>query len=126
MLNGIHHVAIIVSDLQKAKTFYVDKLGFQIVREVHRPEKKDCKLDLDIGNGVCLEIFAVQNPPERLSYPEAAGLRHLAFCVENVEDAVNRLAEKEISCESVRVDPFDGKRFTFFSDPDGLPIELHE
>lgn len=126
MLHSIHHVAIIVSDLERAKKFYVDKLGFQVLRETHRPEKNDCKLDVDIGDGTCLEIFAVENPPKRVSYPEAAGLRHLAFYTEDVEATVYRLEQKGISCEPIRIDNLDGKRFTFFHDPDGLPIELHE
>lgn len=125
-LEYVHHVAIIVSDLQKAKEFYVEKLGFRILRENMRSEKKDCKLDLEVGNGVCLEIFAVDHPPKRLSYPEAAGLRHLAFRVSDVTKAAEELKQKGIVCEPVRIDPYDQKPFLFFSDPDGLPIELHE
>lgn len=126
MLHSIHHVAIIVSDLERAKDFYVGKLGFQVVRETYRPEKKDCKLDLDIGDGTCLEIFAVMNPPKRVSYPEAVGLRHLAFYTEDVEATVYQLEQKGIYCEPIRIDDLDRKKFTFFRDPDGLPIELHE
>lgn len=125
-LDSIHHVAIIVSDLERAKEFYVNKLGFSIQRETYRPEKNDCKLDLDVGNGVSLEIFAAENPPKRLSYPEAAGLRHLAFCVTNVQKTAAELMKKGIVCEAIRIDSQDGKAFTFFHDPDGLPIELHE
>lgn len=124
-LDQIHHVAIIVSDYQKAKAFYVDKLGFPVIRENHRAQRGDDKLDLRVG--ACeLEIFSAQSPPRRVSHPEACGLRHLAFRVENIEEAVAWLAGLGIETEPVRVDPYTGARMTFFRDPDGLPLELHE
>ncbi len=125
LFNQIHHVAIIVSDYQKAKEFYVEKLGFPVLRENYRPDKGDWKLDLQFGAGE-LEIFAIPGAPPRPSYPEAQGLRHLAFRVDDVERAVKELEERDIKCESVRLDPYSQRRFTFFHDPDGLPLELHE
>ncbi len=125
-LNAIHHIAIIVSDYEQARAFYVDKLGFQVVRENYRPEKKDWKLDLKVNDGTELEIFAPQNPPKRPSYPEACGLRHLAFHVTNIEDTVAELSVLGIECEPIRFDTFTGRKMTFFRDPDGLPLELHE
>lgn len=128
-LQQIHHVAIIVSDYEKARDFYVNKLEFPIIRENYRPERGDWKLDLRVGEGpdaVELEIFAQPHPPKRVSRPEACGLRHLAFRVRDVKAAVAELAEKGIECEPVRVDEFTGGHMTFFFDPDGLPLELHE
>lgn len=125
-LSRIHHIAIIVSDYEASKDFYVNKLGFQIVRENFRPERKDWKLDLKINETTELEIFGVENPPARVTRPEAAGLRHLAFFTDNIEKIVAELKEKGIVTEPIRVDEFSGKKFTFFADPDGLPIELHE
>lgn len=125
-LNVIHHVAIIVSDYQKAKAFYVDRLGFPVIRENYRPERGDWKLDLRLNETTELEIFAEPNPPKRVSRPEACGLRHLAFRVDSVAETVKELENLGISCEPVRVDAFTGKAMTFFHDPDGLPLELHE
>ena len=125
-LSAIHHVAIIVSDYEASKEFYVNKLGFSIIRENYRPERKDWKLDLRLSDSVELEIFAEENPPKRVNRPEACGLRHLAFQVDCVEETVNELAVRGIVCEPVRVDTYTGKRMTFFFDPDGLPLELHE
>lgn len=125
-LSSIHHIAIIVSDYETAKDFYVNKLGFQVIRENYRPERRDWKLDLRISDTVELEIFAEENPPKRVNRPEACGLRHLAFHVDNVEAVVGELAELGISCEPVRTDTYTGKKMTFFFDPDGLPLELHE
>ena len=115
-LSKIHHIAIIVSDYEAAKDFYVNKLGFSVIRENYRPERKDWKLDLRVN----------ENPPKRVNRPEACGLRHLAFCVESVEQTVKELAEVGIKCEPIRVDDYTGKKMTFFHDPDGLPLELHE
>lgn len=124
-LNQIHHVAIIVSDYEKSKKFYTELLGFEIIRENDRPQRHDVKLDLKLGD--CeLEIFGILNSPKRCSYPEACGLRHLAFRVKDIEDAVKALKEKGIEAEPIRVDEFTGKKMTFFHDPDGLPLELHE
>ena len=125
-LSAIHHVAIIVSDYEASKEFYVNKLGFSIIRENYRPERKDWKLDLRLSDSVELEIFAEENPPKRVNRPEACGLRHLALQVDCVEETVNELAARGIVCEPVRVDTYTGKRMTFFFDPDGLPLELHE
>lgn len=131
-LNQIHHVAIIVSDYDRSREFYVEKLGFDIIRENHRPDRHDYKLDLKCGD-IELEIFgnkrsdpAYQAPPERLGYPEAAGLRHLAFRVTNIEAIVSELESLGITCEPIRHDSFTGEKMTFFKDPDGLPLELHE
>lgn len=124
-LSKIHHVAIIVSDYEASKDFYVNKLGFEIIRENYRPARNDYKLDLKLGD--CeLEIFGVQNPPKRITGPEACGLRHLAFAVDSVEETVKELEQKGIVCEPIRMDEFTNKHMTFFRDPDGLPLELHE
>ncbi len=124
-LNVIHHVAIIVSDYEKSREFYVDKLGFEVIREVYREERGDYKLDLKL-NDCELEIFGIAGSPERLSYPEACGLRHLAFWAEDIEEAITWLQSLGIETEPVRMDPYTNKRMTFFHDPDGLPLELHE
>ena len=125
-LSKIHHIAIIVSDYEAAKDFYVNKLGFSVIRDYYRPERKDWKLDLRVNEQTELEIFSEANPPKRVNRPEACGLRHLAFCVDSVEQTVNELAEVGIECELIRVDDYTGKKMTFFHDPDGLPLELHE
>jgi len=124
-LDQIHHVAIIVSDYQRARAFYVEQLGLPILRENYRADRGDWKLDLKLGDGE-LEIFAIPGAPQRPSYPEAQGLRHLAFRVENVEEAVRELEARGIACEPIRWDPYTNCRMTFFHDPDGLPLELHE
>ncbi|MCI8910815.1 MAG: VOC family protein [Oscillibacter sp.] len=125
MFEQMHHVAIIVSDYEKAKEFYVEKLGFPVLRENFRPDRGDWKLDLKFGDGE-LELFAIPGAPPRPSYPEAQGLRHLAFRVEDVEAAARDLEALGIPCEPIRRDPYTGGRMTFFRDPDGLPLELHE
>ncbi len=128
-LRAIHHVAIIVSDIQAAKDFYIDKLGFEVIRENYREQRKDWKLDLRIGEGteaVELEIFAEPDPPKRVNRPEACGLRHLAFHVEDIETAAAELEKRGITCEPIRTDEYTNKKMTFFFDPDGLPLELHE
>jgi len=124
-LNEIHHVAIIVSDYEKSRKFYVEKLELPIIREHYREERNDYKLDLQVGD-IELEIFGVKNPPERVTNPEACGLRHLAFKVENIEAAVKWLNAKGIETEPIRWDAYTQKRMTFFRDPDNLPLELHE
>ena len=124
-LKSVHHIAIIVSDHDRALDFYVNKLGFSVIRDCFRQERSDWKTDLAL-DGLELEIFTRENPPKRPSYPEACGLRHLAFRVADIEAAVAELAEKGISCEPIRMDPYTQKRMTFFADPDGLPLELHE
>lgn len=124
-LHAVHHVAILVSDYQASRHFYVDLLGFTVLRENFRPEKNDWKLDL-ILDGVELEIFSAAAAPPRPDRPEALGLRHLAFRVEDVEREAAALGAKGIPTEPIRMDPYSQKRFTFFRDPDGLPLELHE
>lgn len=126
ILSKIHHIAIIVSNYETAKDFYVNKLNFPIIRENYRPERNDWKLDLRVNEYTELEIFAEPDPPKRVNRPEACGLRHLAFYVESVEQTVKELAEVGIDCEPIRVDAYTGKKMTFFQDPDGLPLELHE
>lgn len=124
-LKQIHHIAIITSDYEKTIDFYVRKLGFKVIRENHREDRADIKLDLQLGD--CeLEIFVVKNAPKRLNYPEALGLRHLAFKVKDIEKAVEELNAKGIETEPIRFDVFTQNRMTFFKDPDGLPLEIHE
>ena len=124
-LGKIHHVAIIGSDYEKSKDFYVNKLGLPLVREVYREARRDHILTLLVGD-VEVELFIMENPPARVTNPEARGLRHLAFHVENIEPAVAWLNAMGIETEPIRVDPYTSKRMTFFRDPDGLPLELHE
>lgn len=123
--NKIHHVAIICSDYEISKEFYVEKLGFEIIREIYREERQSYKLDLKLGESQ-IELFSFPNSPKRPSYPEACGLRHLAFEVNDIEEAVKELNGKNIQVEEVRIDEYTGKKFTFFNDPDGLPLELYE
>ena len=125
MFDTIHHVAIIVSDYEKSKKFYVEQLGLPIIRENYRKERNDYKLDLKVGD-IELEMFGMENSPDRVTEPEACGLRHLAFKVENIEETVKSLNSKGIQTEKIRLDEYTQKRMTFFRDPDGLPIELHE
>ena len=125
-LSAIHHIAIIVSDYPRSKDFYVNKLGFSVIRENYRPDKGDWKLDLRINDDTELEIFGVANPPARVTRPEATGLRHLAFRVENIEKTAAELKALGIPVEPIRMDAYSGRKFTFFADPDGLPLELHE
>ena len=125
-LNSVHHIAIIVSDVEKAKEFYIRKLGFEVIRENYRKERDDWKIDLRIDEHTELEIFAEKNPPKRINRPEACGLRHLAFRVESVEETVKELAKIGIECEPIREDSYTGEKMTFFFDPDGLPLEIHE
>lgn len=125
-LNSVHHIAIIVSDVERAREFYIKKLGFEVIRENYRKERDDWKLDLRVDEHTELEIFAEKNPPKRVNRPEACGLRHLAFRVESVEETVKELAEMGIECEPIRTDNFTGEKMTFFFDPDGLPLEIHE
>ena len=126
MLNQIHHVAIICSDYAQSKHFYTEILGLQIVAEHYRAERASYKLDLVLPDGAQIELFSFPNPPERPSKPEAQGLRHLAFAVDNIDTCVNILQNKGIELEAVRVDEYTGARFVFFKDPDGLPLELYE
>lgn len=124
-LNKIHHIAIIGSDYEKSKHFYVNLLGFEVIRENYRKDRDDYKIDLKLGDSE-IELFIVKGCPKRPSYPEAYGLRHLAFHVESVEDMVRELNNLGIETEPVRTDSFTNKKMTFFHDPDGLPLEIHE
>lgn len=126
MFNRIHHIAVICSDYARSKLFYVDTLGFEVVRETYRGERRSFKLDLKVGGTYQIELFSFIDPPERISSPEACGLRHLAFEVDNVQEAARELIGKGIEVEPIRVDEHTRKRFTFFRDPDNLPIEIYE
>jgi len=123
---GLHHIAIISGDYEKSKHFYTHILPFQIISEIYRAERDSYKLDLAIGDGTQIELFSFPDAPPRPSYPEASGLRHLALTVANLDQEVAELKEKGVSVEDIRIDPVTGKRFTFFADPDGLPIEFYE
>ena len=126
IFDSIDHIAIISSDYKKAKDFYVDKLGFKVKREMERKDRDDFIITLEAPNGILIELFIEKNPPRRVTRPEAAGLRHLAFRVQDIEESVEKLNKKGIETEEIRIDPQNGKRMTFFMDPDGLPLELHE
>lgn len=123
---GIHHIAIICSDYNRSKVFYTQTLGLTIIREVYRKSRDSYKLDLALNGHYLIELFSFPDPPPRPSQPEACGLRHLAFCVPNVADAVAALQAKGVATEPIRTDEFTGRKFTFFADPDGLPLELYE
>ena len=125
-LNSIHHVAIICSDYEASKQFYTKILGFSIKAEHYRAERKSYKLDLSLGNHYCVELFSFPDPPPRVSRPEACGLRHLAFEVNDLTRATEWLIENGVGVEPIRVDEYTGKRFTFFADPDDLPLEFYE
>jgi glyoxylase I family protein len=125
-LRGIHHIAIICSDYELSKKFYTDTLGLTISAEHYRADRQSYKLDLRLGDRYIIELFSFPSPPARPSRPEAAGLRHLAFAVDDLIAAIQSLRDKGVWTEPIRVDEFTGKRFTFFADPDGLPIELYE
>lgn len=126
LLESVHHIAIICSDYEKSKEFYTEILGLEILQEVFREERNSYKLDLALNGKYVIELFSFPDPPSRPSRPEATGLRHLAFGVKNVEKSKEFLASKGISLETTRIDEHTGKKFTFFSDPDELPIELYE
>ena len=123
---GTHHVAVICSDYERSKAFYTGVLGLEVVSEVYRAARDSYKLDLRLSDGTQIELFSFPDPPGRPSYPEACGLRHLAFAVADLAAAVAHLAEHGVAVEPVRLDEHTGKRFTFFADPDGLPLELYE
>ena len=125
-INAVHHIAIIVSNYEKSKRFYTEVLGLKIVREVFRAERQSYKLDLSLNGNYVIELFSFPNPPKRVSRPEATGLRHLAFEVDDIETTVDFLTAKNAIPEPVRTDEFTGKKFTFINDPDGLPIEFYE
>ena len=125
-LNKIHHIAIICSDYQKSKTFYTSVLGLTIVQEIYRQERQSYKLDLALNGEYVIELFSFPNPPKRPSKPEAAGMRHLAFEVNNIQKTRDYLVHQNITAEAIRVDEFTQKSFFFISDPDDLPIEFYE
>ncbi|WP_261904549.1 SMU1112c/YaeR family gloxylase I-like metalloprotein [Vibrio fortis] len=126
MLKGIHHAAIICSDYQVSKRFYTEILKLEIVAENYREARQSYKLDLALPNGAQIELFSFPNAPERPSFPEAQGLRHLALCVDDVQQMKGYLESKGVEVEPIRVDEFTGREFTFFADPDGLPLELYQ
>jgi len=123
---SIHHVAIICSDYEKSKHFYTEILGLKIIAEAYRAERQSYKLDLEIGNGNQIELFSFPNAPPRPSRPEACGLRHLAFAVADVEAVKAELEANSIFVEPIRIDEYTDRKFTFFADPDGLPLEVYE
>ena len=125
-LKNVHHIAIICSDYERSKTFYTEVLGCSIVLETFRKERNSYKLDLTVNGTYIIELFSFVNPPARPSGPEACGLRHLAFSVDNIETSIEFLKSKGVTCEAIRIDTLTDKRFTFFADPDGLPLELYE
>ena len=123
---GFHHVAIIASDYEKSKRFYTQILGADIIAETYRAERRSYKLDLRFADGAQIELFSFPNPPKRVNAPEACGLRHLAFAVADVEQAVGYLTAQGIEVEPIRIDELTGRKFTFFRDPDDLPLECYE
>ncbi len=126
MLKAIHHAAIICSDYDKSKHFYSEILGLKIIAENYREARLSYKLDLALPDGGQVELFSFPNAPTRPSTPEAQGLRHLAFLVDSVTDYKNYLITQGIDVEAIRIDEYTGKAFTFFQDPDGLPLELYQ
>ncbi|MBS87459.1 VOC family protein [Sphingobium sp.] len=124
-MRAIHHIAVICSDYARSRAFYRDILQLPVIREVWRAERQSWKCDLDAGNAQ-IELFSFPDPPARTSRPEACGLRHLAFTVANIDAEVARLDAAGGACEPIRIDEYTGQRFTFFTDPDGLPLELYE
>lgn len=126
MINRVHHIAIICADYARSKSFYTEVLGLEIMQEVYRAERQSYKLDLALHGEYVIELFSFPDPPTRVSRPEACGMRHLAFEVDDLDEEVERLKSKGIEAEPIRVDEYTGKRFTFFADPDDLPIEFYE
>lgn len=126
MIKTLHHVAIICTDYKRSKQFYTEVLGFKIEQEVFREERDSYKLDLSLNGVYLIELFSFPNPPERRSRPEAAGLRHIAFGVEDLEYSVSILKKEGVVVEPIRIDEFTNRKFTFFADPDNLPIEFYE
>ncbi len=126
MLNRVHHIAIICSDYERSKKFYTEVLQLTIIREVYRKERDSYKLDLALNGDYIIELFSFPSPPARPSRPEAQGLRHLAFAVNNLETVIQHLKQNIVEVEPIRIDEFTNKRFTFIADPDALPIEFYE
>ncbi len=125
-LQSVHHIAIICSNYEVSKKFYTEVLGCTIVKETYRAERDSYKLDLAINDNYIIELFSFPNPPARPSQPESCGLRHLAFSVKEIEASIAALVSHGVTCEPIRIDTLTNKRFTFFADPDGLPLELYE
>lgn len=125
-IQGFHHIAIICSDYERSKQFYVNILGFPIIQETFRESRNSYKLDLRVGDRDQIELFSFPDPPSRPSHPEACGLRHLAFAVEDIDGMVQMLESQGIAVEPIRRDELTGKQFTFFNDPDGLPLEIYQ
>jgi glyoxylase I family protein len=125
-IEKVHHIAIICSDYEKSKHFYTQILGFQIISEHYRAERNSYKLDLALNNNYTIELFSFPEPAKRPSRPESTGLRHLAFEVKDIDLALNHLEQFEVAYEPIRIDELTGKKFTFFPDPDGLPLEFYE
>jgi glyoxylase I family protein len=126
LLQSVHHIAIICSNYEVSRKFYTEVLGCTIVKETYRAERDSYKLDLAIAGSYIIELFSFPNPPARPSQPESCGLRHLAFSVKDIEASIAALASHDVICEPIRIDTLTNKRFTFFADPDGLPLELYE
>lgn len=126
MLKRIHHAAIICADYPRSKAFYTEILGLRVVAENYRAARDSYKLDLALPDGSQIELFSFPNAPERLSFPEAQGLRHLAFVVDDVAEIKAQLEQQGVSVEPIRIDEYTGKAYTFFADPDGLPLELYQ
>lgn len=126
MLNRIHHTSIICSDYEKSKSFYTGILGLEIIKETYRQERDSYKLDLSLDGEYVIELFSFPSPPQRVSHPEAAGLRHIAFETDNLDQTIESLRKYNIQAEPIRIDETTNKRFTFIFDPDNLPIELYE
>lgn len=125
-LSAVHHIALICSDYQISKRFYTEILGLSILGEYHRTERQSYKLDLALNGQYIIELFSFPDPPKRPSRPEALGLRHLAFAVPDLDASIAHLNKEGVVTEPVRTDEHTGRRFTFFADPDGLPLELYE
>lgn len=125
-IKKLHHIAIICSDYEKSKAFYTSVLGLEIKNEIYRSERKSYKLDLCLNGEYLIKLFSFPDPPKRPTHPEASGLRHIAFEVENIEEYVEQLKDRGVSVEPIRIDEFTNKKFTFMPDPDNLPIEIYE
>jgi len=125
-LNKVHHIAIIAGDYSKSKHFYIDILGLTIIQEIYREDRDSYKLDLALNGNFILELFSFPNPPKRFSRPEAAGLRHLAFEVNYIQETRNYLIGQDCIAEEIRIDEFTSKKFFFIADPDNTPIEFYE
>jgi glyoxylase I family protein len=125
-IERLHHVAIICSDYERSKHFYTEILGFKIDNEVYRHERSSYKLDLSLNGQYLIELFSFPNPHQRPTRPEATGLRHIAFGVKDIEMSIEFLISKNITVEPIRIDEYTGRKFTFFNDPDNLPIEIYE